>query len=268
MPDNCNACDYCIEKTQFWSWKLEKLVPLSVFEIVLDVVSKFDNRFGTKVIANLLWWSKDKKILEWNLDKKKEYWVLSEYNSELILWIIEALTKYEFIEKSSGQYPTISLTELWKVSLKREYLLKDEEDDLQSFLSIKCKWMKYKKANPKWWTKSKWWKGSSATFNETFKLFKSWDDLKTISEKREMSFQTIESHFIRLYEDGKLWLMDILKLVNFDNLKKVKEVIDNDFWWASETLKPIKEKLEENWNKNISYFEIKTCIAMMGKGDL
>ncbi len=268
LPDNCSACDYCIEKTQFWSWKLEKLVPLSVFSIVLDVLSKFDKRFWTKIIANFLWGSRDKKILEWRMDQHKDYWILSEYNSELIIWVIEALMQYGFTEKTLWKYPLIWLTDIWKASLKREYLLKDEEDNLQSYLSIKCKWSKYKKANSKKEKKSSWSKWWKWTFDETLKLFKAWDDLKSISEKRGMWIQTIESHIIRLYEEGKIGLMDILNLVNFDNLKKVKDVLNNDFWGKSETLKPIKDKLEELWNKKISYFEIKSAIAMMDKWDL
>jgi len=247
LPENCWACDYCIEKTHFWSGKLEKLVPLSAFAIVLDVLLKFDKKFWTKMIANFLWWSQEKKLLEWNMDKNKDYWILSEYNSELILWLIEALTKYGFIERTTWKYPLIWLTDIWKASIKREYLLKDEEDNLQSFLSIKCKWLKYKKASSKKETKSKWWKWSKATFDETLKLFKSGDDIKTISEKRDIWIQTIEAHFIRLYEDNKLGLMEILNLVNFDNLKIVKDIIKNDFGWNVEALRPIKDVLDEKW---------------------
>ena len=202
------------------------------------------------------------------MDKNKDYWVLSEYNSELILWVIEALMKYDFLERTTGQYPLIWLTDIWNASLKREYLLKDEEDNLQSYLSIRCKWQKYKKATNRKETKSKWWKWSKQTFNETLKLFKGWENIKNISEKREMWVQTVEGHIIKLYEDGALTLMDILKLVDFDNLKKVKNILNDIFGWSSETLKPIKDALEEAWEKKISYFEIKTSIAMMEKGDL
>jgi hypothetical protein len=38
-------CDYCLEKDKLQSGDLENLVHLSVFEIVLDALSKFDKKY-------------------------------------------------------------------------------------------------------------------------------------------------------------------------------------------------------------------------------
>jgi hypothetical protein len=52
---------------------LDNLVPLSTFGIVLDVISRFNNKFGMKLIANFLRGSREKRILDWNLDKNDDY---------------------------------------------------------------------------------------------------------------------------------------------------------------------------------------------------
>lgn len=269
LSDNCSKCDFCIDKKNFWEWKLEKLVPLSAFEIVLELLEKYDNRFWSMVIANVLYWSKEKKILWWNLDKNKSYWALWDYSAELILWLIEALIRYNFIEKSSGQYPLIWLTETWRLALFSEEILKQDEEELQSFLSIKMKWSSFKKykdknektkkssKSVKWWTKL-----------ETASLFKSWLTIKEIAEKREMTTLTIENHLSSLYEEWDLELQYVLKLVELSNIKKVKEVIKKNFEFWVEKLRPVKDILEEAWEKKISYFDIKIAIIMVEKGDI
>jgi uncharacterized protein YpbB len=45
-------------------------------------------------------------------------------------------------------------------------------------------------------------------------------------------------------------------------------VVEESFGSNTDKLKPIKEKLEEEWKGNISYFEIKGALSMMEKRDL
>jgi superfamily II DNA helicase RecQ len=45
LTDNCGLCDYCLEKEKLQSGDMENLVHLSVFEIVLDALSKFDKKY-------------------------------------------------------------------------------------------------------------------------------------------------------------------------------------------------------------------------------
>ncbi len=262
--ENCKTCDYCIEKQNYKSWKTKRIVQLSVFSIVLDIINEYDKRFWVKFITSFLRWSKDKRIIEWNLDKKENYWILSEYNVWLIEALIEALLKQGFIEKTLWQYPTIWLTSKWKVSLTRDYLLKEEDNDLQSYLNMRSKSFIYKGSNKTKKVK----KEKKDTYKETLKLFKKGLSLKDISKKRELKLLTIENHILSLYEDSELNLSDIIKLINFSNIEFIKDIINNDFLWNIDKLKPIKEKLEELWRKDISYFEIKVSIAMINKRDL
>ena len=268
LPNNCWTCDYCLEKGKLMSWKVENLVNLSVFEIVLDVVKKFDKRYWLKLIVAFLRWSKEKRIFDWRLDKYSEYWVLSEYNAELIEALIEALITRDFIEKTTGQYPLLWLTNIWIASLKNEAILIEDEKELQAYLFMRVKNSGFRKNRTKqggWELRIKMPKWG--TYKETLKLFKEWKSFKEIADLKGVKTITIETHFVKLYDDNDITLNDLLKIVNFDNIVKVKNILDK---WELELdkLRPIKDKLEEIWENEISYFEIKTCICMMNKKDL
>ncbi len=259
--DNCWVCDYCIDVNKFEKWQQENLVNLSVFQIVLDVVYKFDNRFWVNLISSFLHWNHDKQILYRGLDLDDNYWVLKEFNNDLIITVIKALISQDFIKKTFSLYPVISLTPKWKLSITREYLLKNEEPQLQSFVSMKMQsYTPFSKSKKKIKIIPK--KDDENTYNQTLKLFKDWMELQKIAAAREMSQRTIEWHIVKLFEIWHLSLDDIKKLVNFENIKKVKQVIEKDFSNKIDKLRPIKDKLEEKWFKNISYFEIRLCIVI------
>jgi uncharacterized protein YpbB len=62
--------------------------------------------------------------------------------------------------------------------------------------------------------------------------------------------------------------MDMMNLLDLNNLKEVKKIVEDFFWSNTDKLKPIKEKLEEEWFDTISYFEIKGALVMIEKRDL
>ncbi len=266
--DNCKTCDFCIDKKKLESWNIENIVPISVFEIILDVVNKLDNKFWIWTIVKFLWWSKDKKILEWQLDKKENFWVFENYTSPMIQAFIEALISVWFLEKTSWKYPLLRLTDYWRITLNREDYLKEENNSMQHFLKIKLwnKILKKQKKSSKWWEKSrkKWWEN---TYLETLKLFKDWKNTEEIAKIREYKKQTIENHIIKLYLDEQISLAEIMKLINFSNIKEIKKII-LDFSMQNSKLKEIKDKVEEYSWANIERLEINICKAMMEKWDL
>jgi len=266
IKDNCWVCDYCIEKKKINSWNIENLVVLSVFWIVLDVIKQFNHKFGLKFLSNFLRWSREKRIIEWWYDQKDDYWILWEYSQELIEALIEALIREEFLEKSSWKYPVIWLTDLWIVSLKNEKILKESEDELQSYLHLKVRSNAFnKKTKP---SKDEKLKKKTWNYDLTLELFKDWLNLKEISKKVDLKIMTIENHILKLYDFGKLSLNELLFLVEFDNLLKVKNVILEKFLDNVDKLKPIKEELDNIWFWSITYFEIKVAILMISKKDL
>ena len=268
--DNCGACDYCIEKKKFANTEVENFVNLSVFALVLDVVKNTDAKIWVVMMTKFLWWSKDKKIIEWNMDKRENFWALEDLTSELIQAVIEALISLDYLYKTEWKYPLLWITDAWKVAIIRANFLKDDNRELQHYIKMKI-WPSLSKSKKITRTSkslvSTWiWKIN--TYSKTLKLYKSWISLKEISEKREMTSQTIESHIVKLYEQWDLSLPELMKLVSFSNLKSVKEVINTKLSGITEPLKPIKDELIKQGKKDISYFDIKVAIAMIGNKDL
>ena len=255
---NCGSCDYCLEKKKRKDMKTEKLVNLSVFEIILDAVKKINDTFGVQTIAKFLWGSQEKNIKERALDTKEEYGVLKNYALDFIVILIEALVEHDFLEKSSGMYPLLSITKKWEFALSREYILKDEEKELQLFIAMKSRsfqktWKKtniVKEKTPPW-----------ETYQKTLTLWQIGKNIWEIATEREMSSQTIEEHIIKLYEKGEITKESILEKVDKNHIAKTMEVIQSFFADNQEKLKPIKEKLEELWFPDISYFEIKLSLS-------
>lgn len=267
LPDNCWSCDYCIDKKKIENEDIEDYVNTSVFALVLDVVKAMDLKIWAVMMTKFLRGSRDAKLLEWNMHKNDNFWALEDLTSELIQAVIEALISQDYLYKSEWKYPLLWITDTWKVAIIRDNFLKDDNMELQHYIRMKLgpdfhkskdKGSKMKKARaPKW-----------ETYKETLSLYKDLKTLKEISEIRNLKPMTIETHIVKLYEIWELWLSDILKFSSFSKLKIVKEVIENDLDWAVDILKPIKEKLEEKWNNDTSYFEIKIAIAMMDKKDI
>lgn len=273
LSDNCGLCDYCLEKEKMQSGDMENLVHLSVFEIVIDALSKFDKKYGAKMMTKFLRGSSDAKLIQYSMDQHELYGVLSEYNSELIEALIEALIQNDYLEKTTGKYPLLWLTKVGYAALKREDILQEDEENLQQYLLMRVKSSAFRKAKTS--TKAGTGKAKQpkgATYKETLKLFQNAPESENIfdylSKQRDLGKTTIEAHLVTLYEDWDLSLNEILKLTEFSNLKKIKIVILDNFSWTVAALRPIKDILEENWEKSISYFDIKLAVAMIGKGDL
>ncbi|MDD5769368.1 MAG: RecQ family ATP-dependent DNA helicase [Candidatus Gracilibacteria bacterium] len=263
MGENCGVCDYCIDKKKYDLNGEKEVIPKNVFLLVLEFIKRFDNKFGSQILASILVGEKDKKILEWNLDLDKDFAILQIYDKNLVLAIFDTLTQNGFLYKSAGQYPKIGITQSGIASIYNNSILFDEEKDLQSSLYFKVKNLK----------KSVKMKNSSSlqkikiekidTYTQTLSLLQEKISLQEIAIKREMTIQTIEEHIVKLYSLNKLTLSEILKFSSLEKLKKIKETIKNNSL-SLEKLKPIKDFCDEN----ISYFDIKTAICMIEKGDL
>ncbi len=268
LPENCGSCDYCIEKKKFASSEVENYVNISVFALVLDVVKEMDSKIWVVMMTKFLWWSKDKKIQEWNLDRRENFWALSELSSDLIQSVIEALISQDYLCKTDWKYPVLWITDAWKVAITRDYLLKDDNRELQHYIKIKL-WSSVKatKKSSTFKTETKEKKEKWETYNETFRLFQEWKTVAEISEIRWLKQQTIENHLVSLYLSGTLWLNYIMKLIDFQNVKFIKNILKDYFSNWYEWLKEIREKCSEQW-KEVSRVDINVAIAMIKKWDL
>lgn len=111
-------------------------------------------------------------------------------------------------------------------------------------------------------------RGKRSTYDETLDLFESGKTLREIATIRDIGLQTIEDHIIELYSTGKLPLLRILSLVDLKTIKLIVTIINNSFSGKVEKLKEVKEKWESEGRGEVKYFDIKVCIAMMGRRDV
>lgn len=255
--DSCGMCDYCIEKKKFESGDIEYLVSQSIFFNVLDFTDRLSDKFGLNSLIDVLIGSNNQKILNWWLDSDSDYGLLKDYQRNLIVVLFELLIDAWYIEKSTGMYPKLKITKLWKASLYDNSILLDEVDSLQKDLAFRAQ-SYIKKSKSMTISKPK-----INTYDETFRLIEDGLDIKQISLNRELSLQTIEWHIVSLYEFDKLTLVWVLKYSTIDHLKEVKKAIKKNKLDPNK-LKPIKELVPSD----ISYFDIKLAIAMINKDDL
>jgi hypothetical protein len=196
------------------------------------------------------------------MDKYNEFWILSDLKPELIQAVIESLISLEYLHKTSWQYPLLWITETGKVAIEKDFLLKNDNKELQSFIKMML-WNKAVSRTKKFEIIVNK-EPKDDTFDVTLKLIKEWNLPKEIAILRGLNLQTIEDHVVRLYGDSKLSLNEVLKYVNLWNLKTVKDVLNEEFNGNIAKLKPLKDKLP----KNISYFDIKVALVMIKKRDL
>ncbi|MDD3794232.1 MAG: RecQ family ATP-dependent DNA helicase [Candidatus Gracilibacteria bacterium] len=267
IGDNCGSCDFCIEKKNLGKQELVDIVKISVFALVLEAVKKFDTRFGIQTFVKFLRGSNDKKLLEWHMDDDQNYGSLSDLTPELIQAVIESLMSLDYLYKSDGKFPLLGITETGRIAIVRDFLLKNDNEELQTYLKIRLGTKSLYKKESK--TKERKEKSEKVdTYEETYKLFKDGKTISEISEIRNLKPITIESHFVKFYELGTIGLGDIMKFTSFSKLKNIKDIIIKDLNSVVSELKPIKTRLEELGHKDISYFDIKIAIAMIEKKDL
>lgn len=263
MTDNCWSCDYCLEKKNLENTEVEDFVNTSVFALVLDVVKEIDAKIWVVMMTKFLWGSRDAKLVERNMHKRESFWALEDLSSELIQSVIEALIANDYLYKTEWKYPLLWITDTWRVAIVREHFLKDDNKELQYFIKMRL-WTSKTRIKQKTKTEKK---EKIDTYKETLKLLNSWNSLEEISKIREIWLQTVEAHIVKLYEMWELKLSDLLNFSSFWKLKDIKSVIDSENLYLDK-LKPIKQSLEINWKKEISYFDIKIAISMINNKDL
>lgn len=251
LGDNCGSCDYCIEKDKYLSGAEATLVPLSVFEIVLDAVYRYDGRFGGKTMADYLLGKTDSKTSERNMDADPNFGVLREYSSTLVTAVIEALFRNGYLEKAAGLYPMLGCTSKGRFSLGREDALKSELESLQSAVAMKVQGDAFRKSqkSPKS-KKAKQPKSepktiSGDTFETSLELFQSGMSIKETASERDMSPVTIEGHAVRLFESGRFASDELVRLANASSVELARKAIESAFPDGTDALKPIKELLAE-----------------------
>jgi len=102
------------------------------------------------------------------------------------------------------------------------------------------------------------------TYSATLTLFNEWMSIWEIAKRRDIWSITIEEHICKLFSSDKISFEQISKYLELSNINYVNELIlINKI--STDKLKPIKDLCENNWRKDISYFDIKIAIEIMKK---
>lgn len=115
--DYCNNCSNC-------SGDFEETDVTVEAQMILSCVAKTNQRFGAKMIADILRGSQAQKLLEYNLDKQSTYGLMKSYSEQNVRRIIDFLIANEYAIRTLEQYPIIKLNENSVKILKGEEFVK------------------------------------------------------------------------------------------------------------------------------------------------
>jgi ATP-dependent DNA helicase RecQ len=99
----CGNCSNCL--TQF----TEADITIESQKI-LSCIKRTGERFGKKIICDILRGSKSEKIIRWGLDHQTTYGLMAQYKEAQIREMIDHLEFEGYIEASGNEYPTLTLT--------------------------------------------------------------------------------------------------------------------------------------------------------------
>jgi ATP-dependent DNA helicase RecQ len=99
----CGNCSNCL--TQF----TEADITVEAQKI-LSCIKRTGERFGKKMICDILRGSKNEKIIRWGLDSQTTYGLMAEYKEPQVREMIDHLEFEGYIEARGNEYPTLALT--------------------------------------------------------------------------------------------------------------------------------------------------------------
>ena len=99
----CGNCSNCL--TQF-----EEVDITTEAQKILSCIKRTGERFGKKMICDILRGSKSEKILRSGLDAQTTYGLMKEYKESQVQEIIEFLEFGGYIQSVGNEYPTLAIT--------------------------------------------------------------------------------------------------------------------------------------------------------------
>ncbi len=199
---------------------------------LLACASRMKGRFGKNVLASTLRGSAAKNVMQAHLNELSTYGLLKDMRQDDILLYIDALCAAGCLRVSSGEYPTISITNLGErvmrdqeriqLALTDNGMAEDEEEGLLP-----------------------------ATALQTYTLFCNGHSVADIAKQRELVTNTIEGHLVECIAGGLP--VDLTKLVSDADRTQIEKAIAEH---GTEKLKPIRESLPESITYNMIRFVV------------
>jgi len=124
--DNCGACDSCtIEKEMFDATEIVKKI--------MSAILKTESRFGKNYIIEVLLGQKIQKILINKHDELSVYGIVKDFSENELAQIIFQLINLNYLIKTDGKYPTLSVTKKGMEFLKsgKQLLLPKPQADIE-----------------------------------------------------------------------------------------------------------------------------------------
>ncbi len=101
--DNCKGCDICLTEKEMFDATV-------VAKKILSAVIRTGNRFGKNYIIDVLLGKKVQKVLLNRHDNLSVFGIIDDFSESETGQIIKQLTDLNYLMKSQGQYPTLSIT--------------------------------------------------------------------------------------------------------------------------------------------------------------
>jgi ATP-dependent DNA helicase RecQ len=117
--ERCTACDNCVSHTST-AIRAPTEEETVIIQKALSCIARVNGRFGRARIAQTLVGSRSKEVVDARLDQLSTYGLLAEQGADYVWSLLDALIRAGCVAISSGQYPTLSLTELGNDVMRRK----------------------------------------------------------------------------------------------------------------------------------------------------
>ncbi|MBT4277934.1 DNA helicase RecQ [Candidatus Falkowbacteria bacterium] len=101
--DNCQSCDICLTEKEMFD-------ATEITQKIISAILKTYNRFGRNYIIDILLGKKIQKVLRNNHDQLSVFGIVKNFDEDELKQVINQLINLDFLMKSEGQYPTLSVT--------------------------------------------------------------------------------------------------------------------------------------------------------------
>ncbi len=122
--ENCGGCDFCLAEKEMFDATI-------IAQKILSAIVRTGERFGAGYIADILKGKNIKQIRERNHNQLSVYGIVKDFSDDQLREIIRSLVGAGMIEKASGDYPTLQLTNKGKLFLNNKekiFLPKPKEE--------------------------------------------------------------------------------------------------------------------------------------------
>lgn len=217
---------------------------------ILACAARMKGRFGKRMLAFTLKGSREKKVLQAGLDRLSTYGILNGMTiDELVAWV-EALVRAGCLTISSGEYPTISLSEFGDEVMR-------ERKSVELAVPIKSPTAP---AQPKRYAAAARVGTKLAdTIDETYELYLRGLSIKEISLRRSLKESTIEEHLAKCIGEGRK--VDVSRHVSATDFALIENAIAEH---GSARLTPLRDALPER----ITYGMIKFVLAYFQRAEV